>query len=319
MLGRNTAPFPSLARPMSATTAIPVPPILTTLVDRLAEAVPRRARATFTELLIGAAVTRGGHVTDAILAAGLSRSWTSYYWFLQRGRWAWLAVWEALLAVLATLFEPPVWHVVIDDTVVERISAGAPGSLIHHDHSAKPNRPRFLRGRAWLILAAVPARPGLAVPGRVSCAAGACCAWPRFLRGRGWLCLAAVPARPGLAVPRRGGRAGLAGRGGASDAAPGPPRHPARQARERPLPAAPARAAARPGAAPARRLVRARPADRGRARRRPHRDRPRAPGPGSLRGPAAAPAAPSRPAAQVRRADDAGEGRGAAGAPERPD
>ena len=67
-----------------------VPPILTTLVGRLAAAVPRRARTTFTELLIGAATTRGGHVTDAILAAGLSRRWTTYYWFLQRGRWAWL-------------------------------------------------------------------------------------------------------------------------------------------------------------------------------------------------------------------------------------
>src|SRR4051794_38411625 len=155
MLGRNTAPFPSLARPMSATTAIPVPPILTTLVDRLAEAVPRRARATFTELLVGAAVTRGGHVTDAILAAGLSRSWTSYYWFLQRGRWSWLAVWRALLEVLKELFAPPVWHVVIDDTVVERISSRAPGSLVHHNHSAKPNRSRFLRGRGWLCLAAV--------------------------------------------------------------------------------------------------------------------------------------------------------------------
>ena len=73
-----------------------IPPILTTLVGRLAEAVPRRARATFTELLIGAATTRGGHVTDAILAAGLSRSWTTYYWLLQRGRWTWLAVWQAL-------------------------------------------------------------------------------------------------------------------------------------------------------------------------------------------------------------------------------
>jgi len=61
-----------------------VPPILTTLVGRLAGAVPRRARTTFTELLLGAAATRGGHVTDAILAAGLSRSWTTYYWFLQR-------------------------------------------------------------------------------------------------------------------------------------------------------------------------------------------------------------------------------------------
>src|SRR4051812_40072005 len=155
MLGRNTAPFPSLARPMSATTAIPVPPILTTLVDRLAETVPRRARATFTELLVGAAVTRGGHVTDAILAAGLSRSWTSYYWLLERGRWSWLPVWRALLGVLEELFAPPVWHVVIDDTVVERISAGAPGSLIHHNHSAKPNRPRFLCGQGWLCLAAV--------------------------------------------------------------------------------------------------------------------------------------------------------------------
>src|SRR6478736_2964529 len=132
-----------------------VPPILTSLVAGLAAAVPRRARTTFTELLLGAATTRGGHVTDAILAAGLSRSWTSYYWFLQRGRWVWLAVWQALLAALTTLFEPAVWHVVIDDTVVERISAGAPGSLIHRNHSAKPNRPRFLRGQGWLCLAAV--------------------------------------------------------------------------------------------------------------------------------------------------------------------
>jgi hypothetical protein len=137
------------------TTATAVPPLLITLVGRLAAAVPRRARTTFTELLIGAATTRGGHVTDAILAAGLSRSWTTYFWFLQRGRWAWLAVWQALLTALATLFDPPVWHVVIDDTVVERLSARAPGSLMHHNHTAKPNRSRFLRGQGWLCLAAV--------------------------------------------------------------------------------------------------------------------------------------------------------------------
>jgi hypothetical protein len=138
-----------------STTAVPVPPVLAALIGRLAAAVPGRARATFTELLIGAAVTRGGHVTDAILAVGLSRAWTTYYWLLERGRWSWLSVWRALLGVLEGLFAPPVWHVVIDDTVVERISAGAPGSLIHHNHSAKPNRPRFLRGQGWLCLAAV--------------------------------------------------------------------------------------------------------------------------------------------------------------------
>src|SRR3712207_2854827 len=116
------------------TTATAVPPLLITFFGRLAAAGPRRARATFTELLIGAAATRGGHVTDAILAAGLSRSWTTYLWFLQRGRWAWLAVWRALLAALATLFEPRGCHVVIADTVVERPSTRAPGSLVHPHH-----------------------------------------------------------------------------------------------------------------------------------------------------------------------------------------
>src|SRR5947208_4038678 len=134
---------------------VTVPPVLATLIGRIAAAVPGRARATFTELLIGAAVTRGGHVTDAILAVGLSRAWTTYYWLLERGRWSWLSVWRALLGVLEGLFAPPVWHVVIDDTVVERISARAPGSLIHRNHSAKPNRPRLLRGQGWLCLAAV--------------------------------------------------------------------------------------------------------------------------------------------------------------------
>src|SRR3954465_15665016 len=151
---RASARRPPPVRPMP-TTATAVPPLLTTLVGRLAAAVPRRARTTFTELLIGAATTRGGHVTDAILAAGLSRCWTTYFWFLQPGRGAWLAVWQALLTALATLFDPPVWHVVIDDTVVERISARAPGSLVHHNHAAKPNRSRFLRGQGWLCLAAV--------------------------------------------------------------------------------------------------------------------------------------------------------------------
>ena len=146
-------------RPMS-TTAVPVPPVLATLIGRLAAAVPGRARATFTELLIGAAVTRGGPVTDAILAVGLSRAWTTYCWLPGRGRpgrgrWSWLSVWRALLGVLEGLFAPPVWHVVIDDTVVERISSRAPGSLVHHNHAAKPNRSRFLRGQGWLCLAAV--------------------------------------------------------------------------------------------------------------------------------------------------------------------
>src|SRR3954463_8549877 len=132
-----------------------VPPILATLVARIALAVPARARTTFLELLLGAAATRSGHVTDAILTSGMSRGWTTYFWFLERGRWSWLQVWGALLGLLTSLFAPAVWHVVLDDTVVERLSTRAPGSMVHHNHTAKPNRPRFLRGQGWLCLAAV--------------------------------------------------------------------------------------------------------------------------------------------------------------------
>jgi Transposase DDE domain len=132
-----------------------VPPILATLIGRISAAVPARVRTTFLELLIGAAATKGGHVTDAILASGLSRAWTTYYWFLEYGRWSWLHVWHVLPGVLTALFAPAVWHVIVDDTVVERISTRAPGSVIHHNPHAKPNRPPFLRGQGWLCLAAV--------------------------------------------------------------------------------------------------------------------------------------------------------------------
>src|SRR3954462_9625947 len=140
-----------------------IPPILASLIARIIAAVPARARTTFLDLLLGAAVTKGGHVTDAILAGGLSRGWSTYYWFLEQGHWSWLRVWAALLEVLTMLFRPAVWYAVIDDTVVERVSTEAPGSLVYHNHNATPNRPKFLRGQGWLCLAAVIERNAFAV------------------------------------------------------------------------------------------------------------------------------------------------------------
>jgi hypothetical protein len=63
-----------------------IPPILASVVAHIAAAVPARARATFLDLLLGAAATKGGHVTDAILTSGLSRGWSAYYWLLENGR-----------------------------------------------------------------------------------------------------------------------------------------------------------------------------------------------------------------------------------------
>jgi hypothetical protein len=137
--------------------------ILASVIARITAAVPARARTTFLDLLLGGAATKGGHVTDAILAAGLSRGWSTYYWFLEQGRWSWLRVCEAQLEVLKRLFHPRVWYGVIDDSVVERVATAAAGSLMHHNHTAKPNRPKFLRGQGWLCLAAVIERNDFAV------------------------------------------------------------------------------------------------------------------------------------------------------------
>jgi hypothetical protein len=55
-----------------------IPPVLASVIAHITAAVPARARTTFLDLLLGAAATKGGHVTDAILAGGLSRGWRTY-------------------------------------------------------------------------------------------------------------------------------------------------------------------------------------------------------------------------------------------------
>ncbi len=87
-----------------------IPPILASIIARITAAMPARARATFLDLLLGAAVTKGGHVTDAILAGGLSRGWSTYSWFLEQGRWSWLRVWVALLDPTWTVGDGLIFH-----------------------------------------------------------------------------------------------------------------------------------------------------------------------------------------------------------------
>ena len=135
-------------------------PLVASIIASLAAAIPGRVRWTFTELLVGAAVTLSGHITDAIVAAGHTRSWITYFWFVEHARWSWLALWAALLGVLKQRFSPAVWHVILDDTVVERVSTKAPECRRHFNHAAKPNRPRFVHGQGWVCLAAVLERAG---------------------------------------------------------------------------------------------------------------------------------------------------------------
>ena len=138
----------------------PIPHALFEYITFLVQALPLRSVPTFIELLIGAMLTQAGFVTQAWLAVNMHRHWTSYYKWLQKGRWSWVALGRQMIKLLLRFFPQSTWFFVIDDTVVFRASKKAPGSKFHHQHGSKANRPDFVRGQCWVSLAAV-VRKGL--------------------------------------------------------------------------------------------------------------------------------------------------------------
>lgn len=121
----------------------------------LARTLPPRSVKTFLELLFGAMFSSAGFVTEAYLAINPARHWTAYYKWLQQGLWSWLKLGRQLLTLLWSLF-PDEWKMlVIDDSLIFRLSQKAPASRIHYDHSHKGNRPAYVRGQCWVCLGAI--------------------------------------------------------------------------------------------------------------------------------------------------------------------
>ena len=135
-----------------------IPPILCHWMTFLAHALPAPAVPTFIELLVGAMLSRRGFVTEAWLAIAAQRHWTSYYKWLQRGRWSWVRLGQYLGVLLRSSFRRRVWYWVIDDTVICRTSQQAPDSRFHHNHARQVNRPAYLHGQCWVTLAVVLSR-----------------------------------------------------------------------------------------------------------------------------------------------------------------
>lgn len=122
----------------------------------LCKALPPRSIGTFIELLVGAMLTPTGFVTDAYLMLTMHNHWTSYYKWLQKGKWSWLALARQFVRLaLSSVIEQDVVHLVIDDTLTLRSSKKAPGSQIHHQHGNKPNLASFVRGQCWVSLAMI--------------------------------------------------------------------------------------------------------------------------------------------------------------------
>ena len=119
----------------------------------LAKALPLRSVGTFLELLFGAMLTSSGFVTDAYLLMDMRRHWTSYYKWLQAGRWSWLALARQFIQLTEQVVKEDVVYLAIDDTLTLRASKKAPASQIHHQHGNKPNLASFVRGQCWVSLA----------------------------------------------------------------------------------------------------------------------------------------------------------------------
>ena len=132
-----------------------IPQALFESITFLVQVLPLRSVPTFIELVVGAMLTETGFVTRAYLALPMKRNWSSYYKWIEKGKWSWVAVGVQMARLLIRLFPQPLWHLIIDDTLILRSSKKAPGSKFHHEHSKKPNRPKFVQGQCWVSLAAV--------------------------------------------------------------------------------------------------------------------------------------------------------------------
>ncbi|ARU54650.1 IS701 family transposase [Oleiphilus messinensis] len=132
-----------------------IPEILFDWITFLVKALPLRSVPTFIELLIGAMLTPTGFVTDAWLMVAMKRHWSSYFKWLQKGKWSWVALAQQLGQLLTQWCPNEQWYLAIDDTLVLRSSKKAPSSQFHHMHGNKANRPQFVRGQCWVSLSAI--------------------------------------------------------------------------------------------------------------------------------------------------------------------
>lgn len=130
-----------------------VPQVFFDAITFLAQALPKRSIPTWLELLFGTMLTRAGFVTEAYLAINPRRHWTSYYKWLQNGKWSWVSLGLQTARLALREVSDKRCFVSIDDTIVLRTSSKAPESLIHHQHGNKANRPDYVRGQNWVSIA----------------------------------------------------------------------------------------------------------------------------------------------------------------------
>jgi len=126
--------------------------LLVLWLNSIIEVVSVRLASTFSELLIGAILSRSGHITDALLSLGYRKHLTTYYWMLTTGKWSSLQLNQRLVELIVNTFPRVEFNLILDDFIRPRSTDKAPHAKCHHEHSQKPNRPECLWGQQWLGL-----------------------------------------------------------------------------------------------------------------------------------------------------------------------
>jgi len=131
------------------------PTTLCKWVGEIVQSSPEAGRLTLLELIVGALLASGGHVTQAILALTPRLGWQAYHWMLEHGRFRLLGLISALCRIVRREIGARRCFAIIDDTLAPRSSAQAPGVAVRFDHAAKTNRPTFLLCQCFVTLSAV--------------------------------------------------------------------------------------------------------------------------------------------------------------------
>src|SRR3954447_8888177 len=98
------------------------PATLCRWVGEIVQSSPEAGRLTLVELIVGALLASGGHVTQAILALTPRLGWQAYHWMLERGRFRLLGLISALCRIVRQEIGVRRCFVVIDDTLAQRVA-----------------------------------------------------------------------------------------------------------------------------------------------------------------------------------------------------
>src|ERR671911_1005277 len=103
------------------------PATLCRWVGEIVQSSPEAARLTLLELIVGALLASGGHVTQAVLALTPRLGWQAYHWMLEHGRFRLLGLISALCRIVRREIGDRRCFLLIGETLGTRGLAPPPG------------------------------------------------------------------------------------------------------------------------------------------------------------------------------------------------